>query len=727
MNLENTPNTRDWYGKWIEPVQTDIEPESKFNLKEMFSGKKIELEPVETRLHPPKLMKKVFKVMEKEIKKAELVMTSRGMYQVKINGCPVTSAIFTPDFTAYTKLLMYQTYEITDLLHLGENTWTVVLADGWYGGRVSTEGASAQFGNRLAILGDLTIEYSDGTKAYFGTDDSFHSSVGKYIYSDLFIGEKQDLRRYDENWEKSTDFNDYEPVILANYTYDNLVPQYGPFVKEMEFLPLKEVWWEDDAVILDFGQVISGYVRLNLFLENNQEISLVHSEVLDENGKFLQNIQGINKDQTEKYIGRGKKDILKPDFTFHGFRYVKLSGYQTLPTKEEAQAIVVYSDMEHTGELRTSNPLLNKLMENIKWSQKGNMVSIPSDCPQREKMGWSGDNQVFAPTGTFFMDIKDFFMRWLDSLVCDQQENGEIINYSPAPKDYYNCINFIGTLSSAGWGDAIVMIPWELYKKYDDKNILERYYEAMVKWHEFSKRSAAGSKIGDARYIWDTKFHFGDWMLPSIMMGSDFKGPMETAKPTKEVMATAYLAHTSELLANVAKVLEKPEATEFLNYSKNVKRVFNQHFMKKKGRFEADFQGPYTVALAFKLLSEVNQKLAIKRLVELIEANGNRLDTGFLSINYLLDVLCDYGHKDLALKVFHQDRCPSWFYEIKKGATTIWESWAAIKPDGTVGKYSFNHFAYGCVGDWIVRKIGGLELKKPGFKEFYATPFFDPS
>jgi len=266
-----------------------------------------------------------------------------------------------------------------------------------------------------------------------------------------------------------------------------------------------------------------------------------------------------------------------------------------------------------------------------------------------------------------------------------------------------------------------------LYKKYADKNILERYYEAMVKWHEFSKKSAAGSKIGDARYIWDTKFHFGDWMLPSIMMGSDFKGPMETAKPTKEVMATAYLAHTSELLANVAKVLEKPEATEFLNYSKNVKRVFNQHFMKKTGRFEADFQGPYTVALAFKLLSEVNQKLAIKRLVELIEANGNRLDTGFLSINYLLDVLCDYGHKDLALKVFHQDRCPSWFYEIKKGATTIWESWAAIKPDGTVGKYSFNHFAYGCVGDWIVRKIGGLELKKPGFKEFYATPFFDPS
>lgn len=611
---------------------------------------------------------------------------------------------------------MVQQYDVTKLL-AEENTWTIVLADGWYAGRVSVQGGSGQFGEELGVIAELEITYADETKSLVGTDESFCAFTGKYVYSDIFIGEKQDLRQdipLDSIPKKGV-----KSVRIQSYDNHNLLYQTGPQVNERETLPAQKIWQENGSWIVDFGQVVAGYVEMELFLDYGQEITVEHSEVLNSSGQFINNIIGRNKDQTDKYIGRGHNESLSPDFTFHGFRYIRLTGLESEIKKEQFQAKVIYSELKETGRFWSSNEDLNKLMQNIQWSQKGNMISIPTDCPQRERVGWTGDTQVFVSTATFFYDMKDFLLRWLDNVACEQRSDGEILDYTPAPKDFYKGIEFTGSLSSAGWGDAIILVPWELYLKYDDINILRTYYKSMVKWHEYSKKSAAGNKSGYKKFIWDTKFHYGDWMFPSYMMGEDPPGAMATAKATKDLVATAYLANSSFLLAKISDILGK-DSSVFKDYYEEVRNAFNIEFVNNDGKLTCSYQGCYVLTVAFDLVDD--KRTMINQLVELIKENNYRLDTGFLSINYLLDVLCDNGQEPIALKLLYQRNCPSWLYEVDNGATTIWESWTAIQPDGEVTKSSFNHYAFGCVGDWIVRRIGGLKLIKPGYKEFRVDP-----
>lgn len=717
---------KEWQGKWIEPVQPPITEEPVFTLQEMFSGKILPQKPVEERLHPVQMLKRAFALAPgKVVAKATLRMTAHGIYAAKINGQSVTDALFTPDYTAYDKYLQVQEYDVTGLL-TQENVWSVTLADGWYGGRVSVNGGSAQFGHKLGILGEIAVSYADGTTETIATDEHFVSTTGKYVYSDIFIGEKQDLRLQDDDWENDfIDAENAQTVKIADYPFDNLLPQKGAYVKAQEELAPIAIWEEGAARIIDFGQVIAGRVRLEIDLAEGQEIVLEHSETLNEEGLFFNNIVGRNKDQRDVYIGRGQQEILEPDFTFHGFRYVRLSGYDGILEKFQLRAIVLHTDMQKTGSFRTDNAQVNQLLHNIEWSQKGNMLSIPTDCPQRERVGWTGDMQVFAPTATFFMDVYDFIGRWLDSVRADQLENGEVVDYSPAPSDYFNTPSLTGTHSSAGWGDAIIMVPWTLYQRYGNAEILEENFAAMVKWHNFSKASAAGDKIGNARYLWNTKFHFGDWMFPSYMIGPDFKGPIATSEATKEIFGTAFLAHSSALLGDIAEVLGNAEAAaEYRAYAEKVKAAFEEAYWQQ-GRLSSDLQGCYVIAVAFGMLSEPAKQQAVERLAELIKANGNRLDTGFLAVPYLLDVLVDNGYAALAKQVFLQEQCPSWLYEVNNGATTIWESWAGIQPDGKVGDLSFNHYAFGCVGDWMVRTIAGLQVKEPGFKEFRIVPNLD--
>ncbi|WP_099224530.1 alpha-L-rhamnosidase [Listeria costaricensis] len=719
----NKTESRVWQAKWITSPEGEIKPEKAFSLKEMFEGAgQMETEPVEERLRPPAYFIKRFSLPEKEVVAAFLHITARGIYEAKLNGRAVTDACFAPDYTSYQHYLQYQTYEITDLL-AEENSWSVVLADGWYGGRISVQGGSAQFGDRLSFLGEIELRLADGEVRLIGTDDEFGYTTGKYCYSDICIGEKQDLRL---DVEGQLDSVALRPVQVVSEDYGALVPQFGPQVKVMEELPARKIWREGDAVIVDFGQVIAGRVALSLDLAEGQRVEIEHAEVLDEQGQFFNNIVGRNKDQRDVYIGRGERAELVPAFTFHGFRFIRITGYEKPLACCDLKAQVLYSAMRKAGHMKTSNLKINQLLANIEWSQKGNMLSIPTDCPQRERVGWTGDIQVFSPTASFFMDVEDFLTRWLQNVTYEQLASGEVLDYSPAPKDFYQSVEFTGSLSSAGWGDAIILVPWVLYERYGNTNVLAACYEAMVKWHEFSKRSAAGDKEGDARYIWDTKFHYGDWMFPSYMIGPQAKGPMETAKVTKDLVATAFLAHSSEILGKIAARLGKKEdAAGFKGYSDEVRRAFEERFYQD-GQLTADFQGCYTLAVAFDLLREEHKAAAVGRLVDLIEANQFKLDTGFLSVPYLLDVLADNGYAETARRVFLQEECPSWFYEINQGATTIWESWAGIDPDGgKVGRYSFNHYAFGCVGDWLVRKVGGLKVKKPGFEEFYVAPDFD--
>lgn len=702
-----------WSGRWISADRAIVSEEPEFTLEEMFSGKLRPQAPVEERLHSSVYFKKIFS--SSSVEKAELTITSQGIYQAYLNGHKVTEAIFTPDYTDYNDFLMYQTYDVSPYLVDGQNVLAVEVADGWYAGRISVSGGSAQFGNQLALLADLTLTLADGTVQVIGTDESFSSGCGKHVYADIQIGEKQDLR-LDTDWKTSLIELD-EKTFEIDADYSRLSEQEGPLVFRQEILPAKKIWPEDDSLVIDFGQVIAGRVRLTSDLAVGQEIVLEHAEALDEHGKFFRNIIGRNKDATDYFIGRGQKEVLEPDFTFHGFRYVKLSGLSQLELAD-ISAVAIYSKMEETGHLTTSNQQVNQLLSNILWSQKGNMLSIPTDCPQRERVGWTGDMQVFAPASTFYMNTESFIRRWLKSVRINQHENGEVADYSPTPLDGKSSA-FTGTYSSAGWGDAIIMVPWTLYERYGNKEILEENYDAMLKWFAFSKESAAGDKEGEASYIWDTKFHYGDWMFPSFMMGDP--NPMKTSAVTKDVVATAFLAHSAELLAKISEILGK-NGNDFKDYAAKVKRAFTNHFVTEDDKLTSDYQGCYVLALAFKMVPrEVENQLA-EQLVQKIKENGNRLDTGFVSIPYLLDVLCEYGYSEVAKTVFFQDACPSWFYEVHQGATTIWESWAGIQPDGRVGTFSFNHYAFGCVLDWIVRETVGLKVLEPGFKNIQIKP-----
>ncbi|MGT2785200.1 family 78 glycoside hydrolase catalytic domain [Streptococcus merionis] len=704
-----------WTGRWISAAHATVSEEPEFTLEEMFSGKSRPQAPVEERLHPGVYFKKEL-TLSKEVTKAELTITSQGIYQAYINGQRVTGAIFTPDYTDYNDFLMYQTYEVTKFLAIGKNVLAVEVADGWYAGRISVQGGSAQFGDQLALLVDLEITYSDGCTEIVGTDTSFTAGSGKHRYADIQIGEKQDLR-LDSDW-KTSFLPLPELTFEIDADYERLAPQEGPMVYRQEILPAQKIWSEKDGLIVDFGQVIAGRIRLKAGLADGQEIVVDHAETLDENGHFFRNIVGRNKDARDVFIGRGQKEILEPDFTFHGFRYVKIVGLESLDERQ-IEAIAIYSEMAQTGTLVTSDFKVNQLLSNILWSQKGNMLSIPTDCPQRERVGWTGDMQVFAPSSTFFLETKAFIKRWLKSVRINQKENGEIVDYSPAPKDAASSVAFTGSYSSAGWGDAIIMVPWTLYQRYGDREVLEENYQAMLNWFAFSKDSAAGDKSGEDRYIWDTKFHYGDWMFPSFMMSEP--NPMKTSAVTKDLVATAFLAHSADLLAHISEILGK-DGSAFADYARKVRVAFSKYFLTEAGHLTSDFQGCYVLALAFDMVSDDHRQGLVDRLVSMIHENGNRLDTGFLSVPYLLDVLCENGHVDLARTVFFQDACPSWFYEINRGATTIWESWAGIQPDGNVGTFSFNHYAFGCVLDWIIRETVGLKAAAPGYQAIAIAP-----
>lgn len=725
----------DWIAKWIEPQQENVIEESELTLEDMFINKKksTQLSP-EKRLHSPKLVRKSFEVLDKKIEKARLYITAHGLYHAKINGQKVTAAEFTPDFTSYSNYLQYQTYDVLPYLSEGENVFGVILSDGWYAGRISVPGGSAQFGNRLGLLAQLEITYSDQSKQVFGTDRSFLSSESHYVYSDIFIGEKQDKTIEKKGWDRlgyQCLPHEWSSVEVVDYKLDNLRAQYGEFVKPIEVLTPIDIWKDEhQAYIIDFGQVIAGRIRLQLHCSKGHELKIEHCEVLNEKGEFFNNIVGRNKEQTDYYVTGGEEgEIFEPTFTFHGFRYVRLSGYHSELLSEDISAIVLYSDMKSTGNFKTSDPEINQLWKNIQWSQKGNMLSIPTDCPQRERAGWTGDLQVFAPTATFNMDVQAFLTRWIWNLQLEQTEEGEILNYSPAPKDIWNDVKFTGTISSAGWGDAIIIVPWVLYQRYGDIRILEQCYSSMEKWMDYVQKSAAQNKDNVEhdyeRYLWDTKFHFGDWMIPSFMLGEQPQGPIASAYATKDSIATAFYAFSADCLSKIAKILGKQEQGEYYhNLSTKVRDAFAHAYVTDSGKLTADYQGVYTIALAFNLLSGKQKKMAIERLVELIEKNDNKIDTGFLSVPYIMDVLCENGYEDVAYKLLFQTACPSWLYEVQNGATTIWESWEAIRPDGTVGSFSFNHYAFGCVGDWFVRHIGGLTPIEPGYGKFKVEPHY---
>ncbi len=522
---------------------------------------------------------------------------------------------------------------------------------------------------------------------------------------------------------------------------ENLTPQQGPPVRPIRrFKPQEILITPDGDSVLDLGQVIAGYVSLTVDAPSGVEIKLEHSEVFNEHGNFINNIIGVNKDQTDIYITKEGRQSYTPWFTYHGFRFVRITGWPGVPTIEDFEAIVLSSDMRDTGSFSTSDERLNRLQENIWWSQVGNTLSIPTDCPQRERAGWTGDIFAYAPTAAFNRDVDAFLTRWLTECRHDQLDAGEIPMVVPYLPGYRNVVAKVAkTDTSCGWGDAILGVPWALYKAYGNKQVLVDNYDAMKRWiryaenrvrnhHPVGYKSYPADKKQRSSYLWNSDFHYGDWLIPSMLMQDDADaGTMAlTALLTMFVVGPAYFAYSTAKFAEIAELLDHAEdARYYRDLNQKVRRAFIEEFVHEDGTMDADFQGIYVIALQMGLVTEELRPKMVQHLCALIEKNRNCLDTGFLSIPFLMDVLCKNGRRDVAYKLLFQENCPSWLYEVKNGATTMWEAWQAITPDGVVSNSSYNHYAFGCVGDWMYREVAGLTALEPGYKRMRIRPGLD--
>ena len=722
-----------WRAKWAEPVQ---EPTPREKASPNFADwVAMETGPRDmSAFRPAQYLRQPFAVRT-GLKRALAFCTAHGVYRLYVNGERPDAREFAPEPTSYETFLQYQTYDVTRLLAPGVNVVGAILADGWWAGRVGMLGLAGQYGDKTAFLMELRLEYDDGAVETI-LSDGFRATPGPIVYSDLFVGERYDARLELGDWCLPGYVDEgWQPVDAVDYGYDNLQAQYGPPVlPEREFTPAAVLTTPKGDTLIDLGQVIAGRVRFTLEALPGQEIRLEHCETLDEHGEFFQSINGHNKDQTDVYVTRYGKQTYEPMFTCHGFRYVRVTGWPGAPKPEDFTAVVLASAMEDVGGFACSDARLNRLIENVRWSQISNTIAIPTDCPQRERAGWTGDISIFAPSMFLNRDARAFLTRWLTDARHAQWPDGRIPQVVPYWPGYREMNDLGDTHCAAGWGDAIITVPWAYYNACGDARVLRDNYRAMTGWMDFVEKQAAeglpeGHEAFDAarlerqKYLWNTGFQYGDWLIPSLCKGGN---PMAGMQKTGAVAASAYFAYDASLMAQIALVLDDMEGYKrFAELNQRVTEAFIEEYVGPDGRLEADFQGLYVLCLAFDLVPDALREKMTAHLVELIAQNGGCLDTGFLSVPFLMDALSREHRRDEAFKLLFQTRCPSWLYEVEHGATTIWESWDAITEDGRPNQTSFNHYAFGCVEDWIFREVAGLNAAMPGYKRIRFTPGID--
>jgi alpha-L-rhamnosidase len=723
----------DWTARWIEPAQRPAHPEPpvNFTLEDPSVLAKV---PVHHEwLNPAQLIRKTFTVRS-GVERARVYATAHGVYALELNGQAAGDHELAPEFTTYDKYLMYQTYDVTDLVRPGENVIGATVADGWYAGRLGLTGASVNYGDRLGLLLQAEISYQDGTVETIASDDTFTSSTGAIQYADLLIGEKHDARLGQTRWS-SPQFNDsgWTNVSVADYGYENLVAQYGEPVRVVEVLPCREILVSKAGErILDFGQNIAGRIRMQVSGPRGTQVTLVHSETLDADGNFFSNILGPNNENTDVYIlDGGGAETFEPRFTYHGFRYVKITGYPSELSPENFSALAMSSDCRDALEFETSDPAVNQLQSNIRWTLRSNYFSVPTDNPDRERAGWTGDLEAIAPTSTFNLDLQSFLTRWFRNMVLDQLDDGQIPLVIPYFEGYRKLSDTTGSHSCAAWGDVSVITPWTVYNVYGDRRILEETYESGKRWLEYVSRTAKTTLTEEdaadpeLAYLWRaTAFHFGDWLTPSQTAVSEAGlYEIDNAFKTMEYIPTLYYAHSAELLGKIAAVLGKDaESARYTELSEHVRRAFRKAFLRGDGTLTKELQGMYILALQFDMVPDEQRGRLLERLVELITKNGGRLDTGFLSTPFVLPLLSENGYHALACSILLGNEHPSWLYQVKNGATTVWEMWDSIQTSGNVTKTSQNQPGLTTVGNWLYRFIGGIDATAPGYQRISITP-----
>lgn len=706
-----------WKAAWVECSEEKKPITDITDFGAIMSGQLQKEESPENKLDQAVYFRKEFQ-LSKPVKRAVAYATAYGIYDLQFDGVSV-SHFLAPEYTTYRKHLEYQTYDVTRIMEQSENHAVgCILADGWYTGKIGLMGIGHQYGEQNAMLFQLEVEYEDGTKESICSDDTMKWSYGGYRYADLFVGEYLDTDAVLEGFSTvGYEESDWRPVVTKAYGYGNLKGQsVNPVVAVKEITPTL-IRTPKGELVLDAGENICGFTSFDLETPVGIEIGLEHSEVLDAEGNFLQNIMGQNKNQKDRIITSKEKTKYRPKFTFHGFRYVKVTGLDSVDPKQFTITVIA-SQMNQTGTFVCSDEKLTRLQENIFRSQQGNMVCIPTDCPQRERAGWTGDMQVYASTAAFNMDVQAFLKRWLYDMQLEQLTDGQIPEVIPAIESLKYVTNSPDPehISSAGWADAGVLVPYALYQAYGDEAYLADHYEMMKAWMGYVEKNAGADLCQ-----WGQKFHFGDWLIPSIMAGTG--NPILTALQTKEEMAMAFFAHTTEAMANIASILgEADDVTHYLDLNQRIRTAFSETYVSPDGMMRQQLQGLYVIALHENLMNETQKTGALQQLKKLIHEAGDCLDAGFLSIPFLLDTLWDYHEPELAYTLLFQEKAPSWLYALQYDATTLWENWAAILPDGTRTNSSYNHFAFGCVGDFIYRKIGGLQLEEAGYKKVKIAP-----
>lgn len=752
--------TEDWKAKWIEPdplpqlAQNPLEGAGKAWMEvmgAMMRGENLAIISDEENMRaqglepydPPVRMRREFR-LEKQVKRARLFVTAHGIYEARINGKAVTDSRLNPGFTTYDKRIKYQVFPVEGLLQCGGNAIAVTVADGWYKGKIAL-GRGCEYGEVPGLLLQMEIEYEDGAKDVLCSDGAWsYSFDGPIRSADLFFGQTVDARR--EDGEPSLcgyDAHAWKPVLQKPGT--ELIPdaQVSPLAKVFAEIPARKVWTAPNGdTLADFGQNMAGVIRVEIHGQAGEEITFEHGEVLDQDGNFTYAFEGDEtRAQKDSYICAGTgKEIFSPQFTYHGFRYVRIRGGKDWK-KEQLTALAISTENPVTGEFCCSDERLNQLQSNIYWSQRSNNITIPTDCPTREKAGWTGDVVVYGMTALYNQDMTAFYEDWLKSIRLEQTENGHVLNTVPLIKNYIQQT----TAGSMGWGDVILTLPLQLYHLKGDIKVLKENYRAMENWMMAMRQSAdelpTGNPMGgitqeefevmtprqqeNQHYLINTGFHFGDWLVPSVKNAEGFSDGPASAFLTMNYVDTALLAADADLFAEASELLGYMEkAEEYHRYAKRVREAFYEEYVDEKGWIRQEMQGNYILALKCHMVPKEKEAVLAERLNELIHENNDCLDTGFMSVPYLLDILCDYGYEETAWKVLWQTKCPSWLYEIEHGATTVWENWDAVKEDGRVDKCSFNHYAFGCVGDFMYRRIAGIQNAGTAYDKIRIAPLY---
>ena len=690
----------DWLGQWISAeeivrLQDDYDEQDQQVLQE------------KAGLFASPYFRKIINLTQ-PVQKARLYITAKGLYEARINGQNVSTATFAPGWTDYNHRIQYQTYDVTTQLQAGENALGVILGSGWYCGYVGFKDDHSyhHYGTEPAFLYQLQIDYSDGSNETFISNASWLSTTGPIIYSDFLAGEIYDARRELAGWDQPG-YADEQWAGVQSLPGDNipLIAEHNEPVRVTEILRprhINEV--RPGTFIFDLGQNMVGWVRLRVTGRAGTRVQLRFAEILNPDGTiYTTNLRSARA--TDTYILKGEgEEIFEPHFTFHGFRYVEVTGYPGQPELDSITGCVIHSDTPATGSFTCSSPLVNQLQHNIIWGQRGNFLSVPTDCPQRdERLGWMGDAQIFVRTASYNMDVAAFFSKWMDDVEDAQTEDGGFSDVAPRL--------IVQTNGAPAWGDAGIIVPWTIYQMYGDTQIIERHYDAMVHWLNYLDKA-------NPDHLWRNNLNnnYGDWL--SI-----------AADTPKDVLATAYFAYDAQLLAQMARAIGREEdALRFEQLYRDICSAFCQAFVDQDGRIQGATQTVYVVALQMNLLPSDLRPVAARHLVEAIEAKNWHLSTGFVGVGYLCPVLTEAGYPDIAYRLLNNDTFPSWGYSIRHGATTIWErwdGWTEEKGFQDPGMNSFNHYSLGSIGQWLYQYVAGIDVdrKQPGFQDIRIQPY----